>query len=303
MDQAAMNIHHLELFYHVARCRGVSAAARQMTYGIQQPAISAQVLQLEDSLGKSLFHRRPFELTAEGQALFDFIQPFFNKLPALAEQLRGGADHRLRISCPEIVQRDYLPFLISAMRRSMPDFHFTLESGRIEEIKILLEKGKIDLGLATSVDPQGNPFRYHSLIDIPLALLVPETSSITHATQILDLDRIDLPLITLPRSEPAVITFQRELLARGIEWFPMLELASLDLVIRFVVEGHGAGLILNVPGTSLPPGVRLLALEGFPAVGFYALTPHKSSAMAELFIREAEKAISLMPTQPSSRNS
>ncbi|RYD31150.1 MAG: LysR family transcriptional regulator, partial [Verrucomicrobiaceae bacterium] len=51
-----MNIHHLELFYHVARCRGVSAAARQMPYGIQQPAISAQILQLENSLGKTLFH-------------------------------------------------------------------------------------------------------------------------------------------------------------------------------------------------------------------------------------------------------
>ena len=36
-----MNVHHLELFYHVAKYGGVSAAARHMPYGIQQPAISA----------------------------------------------------------------------------------------------------------------------------------------------------------------------------------------------------------------------------------------------------------------------
>jgi len=45
-----MNVHHLELFYYVAKHAGVSAAARHMPYGIQQPAISAQILQFEDSL-------------------------------------------------------------------------------------------------------------------------------------------------------------------------------------------------------------------------------------------------------------
>ncbi|MDB6037055.1 MAG: benM 1, partial [Verrucomicrobiales bacterium] len=60
-----MNIHHLELFYYVARNRGISEAVRKMPYGIQQPALSVQIFQLEQSLGKTLFQRRPFQLTAE----------------------------------------------------------------------------------------------------------------------------------------------------------------------------------------------------------------------------------------------
>ena len=96
-----MNIHHLELFYYVVRYSGVSAAARQMPYGIQQSTISAQILQLEDHLGKSLFRRRPFELSAEGKLLFEFIEPFFNGLPEVARKLRGGMDMRLRIAAPE----------------------------------------------------------------------------------------------------------------------------------------------------------------------------------------------------------
>ena len=287
-----MNIHHLELFYHVAKCRGVSAAARQMPYGIQQPAISAQILQLENSLGKTLFHRRPFELTAEGEALFAFVEPFFANLPAMAERLRGGEDKGLRVSCPEIVQRDYLPALIAAVRKRIPDFHFTLEVARIDEIEDGLRSGRIDLGLATSGDSKSNGIHKHELLRMPLVLLVPKKGGPKTAEEILGLDRIHLPLLTLPRGEPAVIAFQQELQRRKIEWFPMLELASLDLVSRFVVEGYGAGLVLDIPGNVHPPGVRALPLEGFPMIGFHALTFGNRSPMSEIFIEEAEKVIS-----------
>jgi DNA-binding transcriptional LysR family regulator len=52
-----MNIHHLELFYYVARHGGISQAVRKMPYGIQQPAISGQILHLEHYLGTTLFQR------------------------------------------------------------------------------------------------------------------------------------------------------------------------------------------------------------------------------------------------------
>src|SRR5512140_1404162 len=75
-----MNIHHLELFYYVARHGGISEAVRHMPYGIQQPAVSDQVIQLEESLGAALFHRRPFSLTPAGSELFESIKPFFDNL-------------------------------------------------------------------------------------------------------------------------------------------------------------------------------------------------------------------------------
>jgi DNA-binding transcriptional LysR family regulator len=68
-----MNIHHLELFYYVAKHGGIAEAVRNMPYGIQQPAISGQVIQLEEFLGVTLFHRRPFSLTPPGKELYDFI--------------------------------------------------------------------------------------------------------------------------------------------------------------------------------------------------------------------------------------
>ena len=75
-----LNIHHLELFYYVARHGGIMEAVRNMPYGIQQPAVSAQIIRLEEDLGLTLFQRRPFQLTRAGAELFEFIKPFFANL-------------------------------------------------------------------------------------------------------------------------------------------------------------------------------------------------------------------------------
>ena len=79
-----MNIHHLELFYYVARHGGITEAVRNIPYGIQQPTVSGQIAQLEEYLGTTLFQRRPFSLTPPGKKLFDFIQPFFSNVEKMA---------------------------------------------------------------------------------------------------------------------------------------------------------------------------------------------------------------------------
>src|SRR5438045_9801331 len=100
-----MNIHHLELFYYVAKNGGISEAVRNMPYGIQQPAMSGQIIQLEESLGVTLFHRRPFALTPSGEDLYEFVRPFFEKIAVVEEKIRGGISQQIRIGASEIVLR------------------------------------------------------------------------------------------------------------------------------------------------------------------------------------------------------
>ena len=150
-----MNIHHLELFYYVARHGGVSAAARHIPYGIQQPAISAQVIQLEDDLGTPLFHRRPFQLTKAGEELFRFIEPFFGGLEDMGSRLRGGTEVRLRIGAPETVQREYLPGLLQTLRTRQPKLTFSLYSGRLGQIESKLLGQEIDAGADTAENLAG----------------------------------------------------------------------------------------------------------------------------------------------------
>src|SRR5437016_8333607 len=121
-----MNPHQLELFYHVAKSRVVSRAARQMPYGIQQPSVSAQVSALERDLGVALFERRPFKLTPAGEELFSFVEPFFGKMAEVRERLQGGA--QLRIGASPIIFRDYLTPVIEAVRRQFPSLNMILRA-------------------------------------------------------------------------------------------------------------------------------------------------------------------------------
>jgi len=294
-----MNIHHLELFYHVVRFGGVSAAARQMPYGIQQSTISSQILQLEDNLGKTLFRRRPFELHPEGKMLFSFIEPFFAGLDAMADRLRGGAESHLRIACPEIVQRDYLPAILAAVRSRLPDFHFSLECARLTAIKEGLRAGKIDVGLASTGASSAAEEGCRVMLRMPLVLLVPASSELLDAARILERDRIELPLLTLPGEEPSSRLFQEELQRQGIDWYPSLELASLELITRYVASGFGVGLGLQIPGAAWPLDVRALPLPEFPNVIFGAFTNDQPSPLAELFITEAETVARRMSAGPA----
>jgi DNA-binding transcriptional LysR family regulator len=105
-----MNIHHLELFYYVAKHGGIAAAVRNMPYGIQQPAVSGQIARLEEALGAKLFNRRPFSLLPAGVELFEFIKPFFDDVEKVAGRIRGAVQ-QLRIaalrSCCTIMFPNY----------------------------------------------------------------------------------------------------------------------------------------------------------------------------------------------------
>lgn len=282
-----MNIHHLELFYYVAMHRGVSAAARHIPYGIQQPAISAQIIQLEDSLGVTLFQRRPFALTTEGKELFDHIAPFFNGLPKLANRLRGGKEVRLRIGTPAAIQHDYLPRLLQALRGHFPNLEFTLHSGCQSEFESNLLAGDLDVSITSVFGKLTTSLNHQEMLRLPMALLVPEKSRIKEASDIWKQDRIVEDLICVEPSDALTRCFQHELQSRKIEWYPTLEMGSLDLVVRYVAQGFGIGLVLDQPDLLPTPGTRLIRLTDFPQLSYAVLWKGKITPLIEAFIREA----------------
>lgn len=282
-----MNIHHLELFYYVARHGGVSAAARSIPYGIQQPAISAQVIQLEDDLGTPLFHRRPFQLTAAGEDLYRFIEPFFGGIEAKGHELRGGAATRIRIGAPETIQHAYLPLLLKTMRKRHPECTFTLFSGRLAQIEARLLTQEIDLGIAPLESKRLPGIQQRELLQVSLVLFVHKNSKLRSPEALWKQDRLHECLISLPADEPTCRRFQQELQRRNIEWFPGLELGSQELVARYVAEGFGIGLGLLPLGAPAPKGTRVLPLTDFPLVPYGAfwfgsLTPFQNAVVEEI---------------------
>src|SRR6185436_16062536 len=171
-----MNIHHLELFYYVAKHGGISEAVRNMPYGIQQPAMSGQIIQLEEFLGVTLFQRRPFALTPPGEELYEFIKPFFDNLQPLAEKLRGGSAQHVRVGASEVVLRDHLPAGLDALRKKFPKLKISLRQGYQPQLISWLERKELDLAI-TLLDGKAAPgIKTVPLFELPLVLLVPRES-------------------------------------------------------------------------------------------------------------------------------
>jgi len=283
-----MNIHHLELFYYVARFGGVSAAARHIPYGIQQPAISAQVILLEDSLGTTLFTRRPFRLTKAGEELFRFIEPFFGGLEDMGRRLRGGADVSIRIGALELVLRGYVPTLIRALRCRFPEVNCKLVPADIEAIEAGLLAQDLDIGIAPLLGTRPPGIKQQSMVRVPLVLIVPESSNLQSPEELWRQDRITEPLITGPSNNAVYRVFQAELQKRNVEWFPSMELNSQEMITRYVAEGFGLGVVLLEPGLKTIERVRVLPLEGFPCIPYGLLWLGVLSPLQRAFFQEAE---------------
>jgi DNA-binding transcriptional LysR family regulator len=283
-----MNVHHLELFYYVARHGGISEAVRNIPYGIQQPAVSGQVAQLEEFLGVTLFQRRPFSLTPSGQKLYRFIEPFFAGLDGMAKELQGGAAHQIRVGSSDVILRDHLPEVLQAARRKFPQLTFTLRADFPPQLETLLQRQEIDLAIVVTDRKPPSVFNSVVLIKLPLILVVAKDSPITRAEELWARDKIDEPLICLPATEVICKNFQQGLARLGVDWFPRLEINSTDGIEVYVAGGFGIGLSVAVPKAQISPKVRHLELPGFAPVLVAALWRGKPSPPLRALLDEMQ---------------
>jgi DNA-binding transcriptional LysR family regulator len=291
-----MNIHHLELFYYVAKFGGISEAVRNIPYGIQQPAVSAQVIQLEEHLGVPLFHRRPFALTPAGEELQAFITPFFSSLDAVADKIRGGAGQRIRIGASEGVQRDHLPEVILRVQKKFPNLKPMLREGYRPQLEAWLQGQELDLAITLLEGKPPAGINTRELIRLPLALLVQKDSPLRRAEELWTRDRIEEPLIALPAAEGICRHFQQVLAKRGIDWFTSLEVSSLALVETYVANGFGIGLSLDVPKTLRSAKVRLISLPDFPPVVVGAMWTGKLTPLLQRMLEECQRRADFLRT-------
>jgi len=269
MPQPLPNLHHLELFYHVTRSGGITAATRSMPYGIQQPAVSGQITLLEQELGARLFQRRPFKLTPAGVELYEFIAPFFDRLPDVANKIAGKAERRLRLAAPTMVISEHLPQVIAAVKRKQPLLELTLiEAGQRRAIDAL-QREEVDLAIAEMEGKAPAGTAGEVLINLPLVLLAP-TSLAGKRPELKDLVGKH-SLVRLPVDTAISRLFARGMQRKKLAWPAAIEVSTIELVHAYAAQGFGVGLSVCVPGVKFPKGVEVVDLAGFSPLVIMAL--------------------------------
>ena len=174
------------------------------------------------------------------------------------------------------------------MRKRFPNLKISLREGYPQDFENLLQKSELDMAV-TAIEKKPAPGLHSmTLITLPLILLVPKARPITSAEQLWKRDKIEEPLICLPAAEALAKNFQQGLARLGVDWFPSLEVSSVDLMATYVAGGFGIGVSVQVPKAALPPSVRALPLPNFAPVTFGVMWRGKVSALLQAFLDEMQ---------------
>jgi DNA-binding transcriptional LysR family regulator len=284
-----MNPHQLELFYHVAKSKGVTRAVRQMPYGIQQPSISAQVNALERDLGVTLYERRPFKLTPAGEELFKFVEPFFGRMTEVREKLQGAA--QLRIGASPIVFRDYMSPVIESIRKQFPRLNMILRAMNQPELIAGIEQDQLDVVISLLPDSLSAALHCEILLELPLVLLAPKEKKISSADELWRQGKVSETLIALGPTELICQRFQETLANMGVSWLPSIEMDSLELIENYVEAGYGLGLSVGRPETRTTK-IRVIKMAGFPSLRLglmYRKNANSNDDVKRAFLEEVRK--------------
>ena len=269
----SINHAHLRAFHSVASHGSFTRAAAALN--VTQPTISDQIKALEARYQVRLFerHSRRIDITALGQALFDFTRRQFSA-ETEAEQLllsaRGLARGRLRVvaGAPHLV----VP-LLGAFKRRHPGIELTLHFGNTSAVLSSLFSGASDLAVLPDID------RDARLYSVPIRRnrLVAIVGSHHDWSRRRSVRLGELTARTLVLREPGSKTralFESVVRDAGLSIGERLEIGSREGVLEAVAAGLGVGIVFE---TELGHDLRLHSLNirhsGIEVTEFAACVP------------------------------
>ena len=145
-----MELRVLKYFLTVADEGNITRAADILH--VTQPTLSRQLMELEDELGTALLIRgkRSVTLTDEGflfKQQAEMIVELSDKLEHTFKDQKDVVCGTIRIGASEAVGCRALAAYMKEFREKYPDVQFDLYNGMADNIKEMLERGLLDLGL------------------------------------------------------------------------------------------------------------------------------------------------------------
>ena len=145
-----LTLRQMEYFDALAQSRHFGRAAELA--GVTQPALSAQIAEMEERLGCRLFERggRAVELTEEGRVLQPRIERILSdarEVESVARRGRLAMEGRFRLGIIPTVAPYLLPRLLPALREQFPSLALELREAVTQALLDEAVQGRLDAAI------------------------------------------------------------------------------------------------------------------------------------------------------------
>lgn len=295
-----MDFDQLNTFLEVAKLGSFSRAAEKVLRS--QPAVSAQIRQLEQEYGHKLFDRsnKSVRLTPAGEVVLDYVRQMLTlRNTSMQATLDGNGipTGTLSIGANEGTFLYVLPKVFAEYHRRFPRVKISVYRSFTHKVSEKVEEGAIDLGVVTM------PVKSSSLLAIPvfrnrILLMVGARSPLFNRHSVTLQELAQQPLI-MPKTGSIRKLMEKNLRPYREHLNITMELTSVVMIKQFVMDGFGVSLICasfaqnNVRRNE----ARLLKIEGLDLWRELALVYRRDRSLplvASSFLDTAKKKLAFV---------
>jgi DNA-binding transcriptional LysR family regulator len=297
-----VNLHQLKIFDAVARHRSYTRAAQELH--LTQPAVSAQVRDLERALGAPFFERvgRQISFTAAGRELHAYarrILDLVEEARTAMEDLKRLGRGRVTVAAVSTAGAYVVPPLLGAFRARHPGIVISLEVTNRATVHRRLTDNEADLTIMGR-PPEGIPHVAKPFLSDQLVVVAGSGSPLARMGR-LPLERLARePFVTREPGSGTRLAAEEVFREHGITAQISLELGNTSAVKEAVAAGLGVAILSRHALTQELRLRRLVVLnvEGFPVSRQWYVVhredkrlSHAARAFMEFLLTSAETVL------------
>lgn len=240
-----ISIKQLRGFVAIAEAGSFAEACEQLH--LSQPALSAAIRKMEESVGGQLFARttRAVALTPEGAQFLPVARRLLHDWNEGFDDLRGLFAlqiGKLSIAAMPSFASNCLPQVLAQFGRQYPKIHINVQDIVMEEVIIAVQSGRVELGITFEPDiDEGLDFV--PLFNDQFIAILPPGHRLADQQTLAFADLVDYPLVALNRGSSTRRWTDAAIAQTRLEPPRIFEAFQLTTVGSMVAAGVGVALV------------------------------------------------------------
>jgi LysR family cyn operon transcriptional activator len=234
-----MELRHVRYFLAVADALHFTKAAESVH--VSQPALSAQIKQLEEEMGTPLFDRvgRRIHLTRAGRIFQDHARRVLHEIEAARvaiDEMEGLQPGTLVIGALQTVNASLIPEIVARFSDAHPGIVLKVEELSGPDIEEGVTGGRLDTGIGF-LPPVSGKLEAELLFEDDLVLIAPPRHRLTKRRRVATRDLRREPLVLLSTAFYARRLLDDSFQAAGVTPMVAVEMNSIEVILATVQKG------------------------------------------------------------------